>query len=386
MLVSHQLGSVRRALWAVIAALLTLSSTAVAFHEGDKAGAKVAAEGNDRPLAAPTATDQAALALAELVTTTTTTAPPPPPTTQPPPPPTTAKPKPPPPTPQPKAAAAGLRAPRLQPPPVPAGLKPYVGLGTWVDVYDWTATYTNGKPAFGPADVDRMADLGVQTLYLQASKHDAPQDLADPDLLMPILKRAKERGLRTVGWYLPTFVDLQRDLDRTMAIARLAEIDSVAVDIESKTVSDVNDRNTRLIQYSEALRNALPGRTIGAIVLPPVVLEVVNPNYWPNFPYKAIAPFYDVWQTMGYWTNRKADSGYRDAYRYTRENVDRLRANVGKADLPVHPIGGLGDGTRPEDVEAFRQAAVDTHAIGGSLYDFRTTRAECWAGMNGFRA
>jgi len=57
------------------------------------------------------------------------------------------------------------------------------------------------------------------------------------------------------------------------------------------------------------LRQALPGRTIGAIVLPPVVLEVVNTNYWPNFPWHGIAPFYDVWQTMGYWTNRTQSSG-----------------------------------------------------------------------------
>lgn len=385
MVASHHLGAVRRALWIATAVLLAASTLGAAVHD-DTAGARLTAEGNDRPNPGPI--QEAALAVADLVTTTTTTtAPPPPPTTSPPPPPTTAKPKPAPPKPPTTAAAAGpLRAPRLTPPAVPAGLTPYVGMGTWVDVYDWTATYTNGKPATTPADVDRMADLGVQTLYIQASKHDAPQDLADPDLLMPLLRRAKERNLRVVAWYLPTLVDPQRDLDRTLAIARLADVDSVAIDIEARNVSDVNDRNRRLVQYSQAVRDALPGRTLGAIVLPPVVLEVVNPNYWPNFPYKEITPFYDVWQTMGYWTNRKADSGYRDAYRYTKENVERLRANVGRADLPVHPIGGLGESTSPHDVEAFRQAAVDTRSIGGSLYDWRTTKGDAWPGMAGFRA
>ena len=390
MLATHHLGAVRRALWAAVAALLTLSSVAFAAHDDD-AAARLAAEGNGGPLIGGGISQvDSALALADLVTTTTTTAPPPPPPTTAAPPPTAA--------PKPKAAAAprptttqpkpagGLHAAQLRPPPVPVGLTPYVGMGTWVDVYDWTNTYTNGKPATTQADIDRMADLGVQTLYIQASKHDAPQDLADPELLLPLLRKAKERNLRVVGWYLPTLVDLQRDLDRMLAIARLADVDSVAVDIEARNVSDVNDRNRRLVQYSEALRQALPGRTIGAIVLPPVVLEVVNPNYWPNFPYKEIAPFYDVWQTMGYWTNRKADSGYRDPYRYTKENVDRLRNNVGRADLPVHPIGGLGAATSANDVEHFRRAAVDTASIGGSLYDWRTTKADSWPGMQGFRA
>jgi hypothetical protein len=269
---------------------------------------------------------------------------------------------------------------------VPVGLTPYVGLGTWSDVYDWSASYTNGNPGTGPADVDAMVARGVQTLYIQASKHDAPGDIVDPDLLKPILRRAKERGMRTVAWYLPTLVDPQRDLQRTVAIAALADVDSVAVDIEARNVSDVNDRNQRLIAYSKAVRDALPGRTVGAIALPPVVLEVVNPNYWPNFPYRQIAPFYDVWMTMGYWTNRKSNSGYRDAYRYTRENVERLRHDVGRADLPVHPIGGLGDGTTAGDVDAYRRAAIDTKSLGGSLYDWRTTKADAWSGMAGFRA
>ncbi len=150
-------------------------------------------------------------------------------------------------------------------------------------------------------------------------------------------------------------------------------------------MKDVAERNRRLVELSAALRQALPGRTISAIVLPPVVLEAVNPAYWPDFPYREIAAHYDVWMTMGYWTNRKESSGYRDAYRYTRENVDRLRANLG-ATVPVHPIGGLGAGTTPADVEAYRQAAIDTGSLGGSLYDWRTTAADSWPGMQGFWA
>jgi hypothetical protein len=365
--------------------LLVLSSSAVAIHDPGR-GTRVLADTWPGP-PAPLMGELAALGLSDVTTTTTsttttTTTAPPPPTTAAPRPTTTAAPA----RPKPAPAPAGpLSVGRLSPPAVPVGLAPYVGLGTWADVYDWSRSYTNNQPAMGPADVDRMADRGVQTLYIQASKRDAPGDLVDPDLLLPLLRRAKERGLRVVAWYLPTLTDMQRDLDRMIAIAKLDDVDSVAVDIESREVSDVNDRNNRLVQFSRALRAALPGRTIGAIVLPPVVLEAVNPGYWPGFPYKELASSYDVWMTMGYWTNRKESSGYRDAYRYTKENVERLRADVGVADLAVHPIGGIGDKTTPGDVEAYRRAAIETRSIGGSLYDWRTTTAECWPGMAGFR-
>ena len=60
---------------------------------------------------------------------------------------------------------------------------PYAGLGTWVDVYDWSREFTGGRPVVGPADVDAMAAAGVQTLYIQTAKAEDTGDLVDPDLL-----------------------------------------------------------------------------------------------------------------------------------------------------------------------------------------------------------
>ena len=266
-----------------------------------------------------------------------------------------------------------------------SGIAPYLGLGTWVDVYDWSFGYTNGKPTVVPGDVDRMVDAGVQTLYIQASKHDAPTDLVEPELLQAFLDRAKGRGLQVVAWYLPTLVDTGRDLQRLKAVAALRNVDGIAVDIEARNVPDVNERNDRLVDLSAALRRALPGRTIGGIVLPPVVLEVVNPNFWPAFPYREIAPFYDVWMTMGYWTNRTSASGYRDAYRYTKENVDRLRNNLGQPDAPVHPIGGIGNRTSAGDIEQFKRAVTAVRGIGGSIYDWHTTAPPLWDNLRPMR-
>lgn len=328
--------------------------------------------------------DVAVPALARMTgTETTTTTAPPPPTTAPPttPPPTSAPPLAPttPPAPPPPAPTTPLLAAAL---PVTAfDLTPYVGLGTWVDVYDWSRTYGRGD-LVGPAHVDQMAAVGVQTLYLQASKWDAPTDVLDPDLLLPIIRRAHQHGIRVVVWYLPTLVDPGADLRRLVAIAGL-DVEGVAVDIEARDVADVTERNRRLVELSVALRQALPGRALGAIVLPPVQIEDLNPRYWSPFPYAELAPLYDVWLTMGYWTFRS--HGWRDAYRYTFENVARLRRNLGRPDLPVHPIGGIGDRTTIGDVEGFVRAAYDQHVLGGSLYDWRTTAVELWPAQQPFR-
>ncbi len=281
----------------------------------------------------------------------------------------------------PPAASPGTRFAVAQ----SAGLAPYAGLGTWVDVYDWSATYTReSAPQVGPETVDLMAAEGVQTLYIQASKHDAPEDVLERDRLLAIIYRAQAKGMRVVAWYLPTLIDPAADMRRLLAVSSLP-VDGLAVDIEARNVSDVAERNRRLVQLSADLRAALPGRSLGGIVLPPVVMEEVNPNYWPGFPWREIAPYYDVWQTMGYWTERKASSGWRDAYAYTMENVLRLRRNLGLPEAAVHPIGGIGNRTTAEDLTGFHRAAVESASMGGSLYDWRTTSASLWPGLRPFR-
>ena len=265
-----------------------------------------------------------------------------------------------------------------------AGTAAYRGMGTWVDVYDWSATFTKGRPHVSPDAVDGMAEQGVQTLYIQASKHDAPSDVLEADLLREWIDRSRRQGIRVVAWYLPTLVYPARDLERMKAIAALP-VDGVAVDIESKDVAQLEERNRRLVEFSAELRKALPGRSIGGIVLPPVVLEAVNSAYWPSFPYRQLVPYYDVWMTMGYWTNRISGTTYRDANRYTTENVKRLRANLGLPNALVHPIGGIGDRTTVVDVAGYRTAVNDTDSIGGSLYDWRTTKPELWESLRAFR-
>jgi len=260
---------------------------------------------------------------------------------------------------------------------------PYADLGAWLDVYDWSATFTGGNPGAGLADIDRMAAMGVQTLYIQASKWDSPTDVLEPERLGPMIERAHALGMDVVGWYLPTLVDPVADLRRMLAIAAFG-VDGLAVDIEARNVGDVAERNRRLVGLAQALRVELPGRVLSAIVLEPVLLENVNPNYWPGFPWAELAPLFDVWQPMAYWSNRRSSSGYRDGYAYTAANIDRVRALIGQPDAVVHPIGGIGDRISAADIDAMVRAAGERRAIGGSIYDYRTTHDALWGPLQAF--
>ena len=262
----------------------------------------------------------------------------------------------------------------------------YRQLGTWVDVYDYAPAFgpASGAPALTPASVDKMAAAGIRTLYLQASI-DSPRStgiLEAPTLLGAFLNRAHNKGMKVVAWYLPSFTDLEADLQRLRAMRDFRAggqgFDGLAVDIEWTTgVPDTARRNAALIELSRRLR-AETDTAIAAIVLPPVLLEVVSQQYWPQFPWRSLAPYYDVWLPMAYWTDRTVASGYRDPQRYTSENITRIRANLGQPNAAVHVIGGIGGSSTAEQYRRFAAAARQGGAVGISLYDFRITEAAAW--------
>ena len=267
-------------------------------------------------------------------------------------------------------------------PPHKFTMEPYRGLGAWLDVYDWSASFAKHSPALEPDVVETLAAQGVQTLYIQASKWDAPELVLEQPRLMAFIDRAHQRGISVVGWYLPTYEDPGRDLQRMLAIAALP-VDGLAIDIESTKVRDVVERNRRVVEVSNALRAALPGEVLGAIPLEPILIEDINPRYWPDFPWAALAPSYDVWLPMAYWTNRRGP--WRDAYSYMAANIDRVRAHIGQPAAPIHALGGIGDITSVVDLQGFRRAALERSVLGGSIYDFRTTQGPHWPELIPFR-
>lgn len=262
-----------------------------------------------------------------------------------------------------------------------------------MDVYDFAPEFqaSGAPPPITPASVDTMAAQGIKTIFLQASKDDVrspPGDIVHPELVGAFVTKAHAKGIRVVAWFLPKLADVGADARRLGSLhdfrAEGQRFDGIGVDIEwRKDVPDAGERNARLIDLSRRIRAYAPEEALGAIVMPPVVTEVINPAFWPGFPWRELAPSYDVWLPMGYWTNRTGESGWRDAHRYTDENIRLLRERVGNPAVAVHAIGGIGDRSTPGDYSGFLKAAAGSRAIGASVYDYRTTTNESWAVLRG---
>jgi hypothetical protein len=270
-------------------------------------------------------------------------------------------------------------------------LDPFRGLGAWVDAFDYVPAFQEGgRPAPVNADtIEDLALLGTETLYLQASIDDPRSKglLTDRALVGALLERAHEEGVKVVAWYYPQLVDPARDQRRMDALVdfrwRGERFDAVAIDIESRQVPDVTERNARLVELARQTRKRAGELAVGAIVYPAVQMEVVNPNLWPDFPYKPLARHVDVWMPMAYWTYR--DPPYRDAFAYTEESVRRLRTNLADEDAVVHPIGGLGALSTTQDYVDFVRAARQVEALGWSVYDADTTFTSAWSVLRGRR-
>ncbi len=321
-----------------------------------------------RSPAVATAAGQSALAKIDLAAPTTTAAPEVPTTVATTVPPTTTTTAPPPPPPPPRAT--------------PWTVDPYRGTGVWVDVYDWTNEITRGRPTVGLEQIDQMADQGIQTIFIQTAHRRSPADVIEPERLLPMIDRAHARGMSVIAWYLPELVDTSLDLRRLLAAAALP-VDGVGVDIESRAVGDDAERTRRLIELSEGLRRNVGTKAISAITLDAVHIQVVNPAFWPGFPWPEIGALYDVIVPMAYWSGRKAE--WRIGDRYIVENIDRIRASTGRPDIPIHIAGGIADGITLDDVAGMIWAIDVRGAIGGSLYDWNTSQAPQWALLGALR-
>ncbi|MDG2211663.1 MAG: hypothetical protein P8K64_06705 [Acidimicrobiales bacterium] len=265
----------------------------------------------------------------------------------------------------------------------------YWGLGTWVDSYDMDPTYVN-TPTVTPADITDMAGSGIRTLYMQAARSDsrARWPITDPWILTEFLLTAHEEGIEVVAWYLPKWNSSTEDIERLLALSEFEVLghsfDGIAVDIEwNNDGLEGSERSQRLFNLSSELREFVGDDPLGAIVMPPVLTEEINPDFWPDFPWREIAPIYDVWLPMSYWSFRTEE--HADPYYYSGESIRLLRTYLGDPEAKVHGIGGIGldDGTNLpdpgeplasiDDLQAFVDSLIDTNSIGGSIYDWATT-------------
>jgi hypothetical protein len=261
--------------------------------------------------------------------------------------------------------------------PAPARLAVFAGLSTWIDLYDELAP---------EEQVARAAAGGAQAIFVQSARFNSPADVHDPARLAAVIERAHDHGLRVMVWYIPDHVDPAVDLRRSQAAIAFTtprgdRADGFGLDIELETVTDIAQRTDSLLAVSAALRQWVgPDYPMAAIVLPPLQLERRR-DWWPNFPYAALRPYYDVYIPMSYSSYRGKD--YETTYNWNFRNVVDMRTLTGDPDLPVHLAGGIADNLPA--VDAFVDAARDGKVIGGGLYDLETTPPTSWEQLRRLR-
>jgi hypothetical protein len=313
------------------------------------------------------------------------------------------------PTPVTATAAAPAATPTAAAPP-PDPILAYRGLGAWMDWFDYGHPWSPDPASI----IDQMAQRGVRTLFLQTGLWAQGPDMLNPAVFDTLLDHAHARGIRVVGWYLPGFADIDHDIRASLAVLAYTSpsgqhFDGFAPDIEdlsaiqqagrhTVTVSlprsracpkgctnsvavdaspvDVLARfNAGISEYSRRLRASVPaGTTLGAIVLD-AKNNARTPGYWTGFPWPDIAARYDVVLPMAYWSvNKPAACPAADAGSYIRDVVSMTESLMGTP-RPIHPIGGIADCLKAQDVTTYVDATKASGSIGGSLYDFLTTQA-----------
>lgn len=257
------------------------------------------------------------------------------------------------------------------------GVTVFSGLGAWVDLYD----YQEAGAALSPdSAVNDLSSRGVRTLYLQTSRFSVAYDVA-PEAGRWV-DAAHAAGMDVVGWYLPGYGDMPRDLRRSLAISNLVtprggRFDAVGIDIEAHSGWGGNNEvprttmNTRAVELQRQVR-ARTNAPLAAITPQPSATDGAGET-WEGFPWAGVGASSDLVLPMSYWPKACRDACVRD---YTLTNARDAAAWSGR---PVH-IAGRGypsaDGTQvsDSDIRAFVDGAVAAGVRGGSVYDYASTR------------
>ncbi|HEX9775973.1 MAG TPA: hypothetical protein VGB83_10395 [Actinomycetota bacterium] len=253
-------------------------------------------------------------------------------------------------------------------------------LGAWIDLYD--TDYT------AAARIQTLVDHDVRTLYIQTGRYDRNGLVNNAAWIDGWLKEAHDRGIRVVGWYLPAYDQfLDRDVRRTVQVFKYVSadgerFDAVAVDIEYRGETETRKEfNTGIVKHLRRVRAKVGNKyPVGGITPAPLGMALA-PDYWKGFPWGQIGRYSDVVLPMSYWSYRRSSGQCPDdplycEYRYTIENTKRAGSRTG---LPVHVIGGVANVVTNAQVGRFVDGALTTDAIGGSIYDYKTTKAKFWA-------
>ena len=274
------------------------------------------------------------------------------------------------------SAVSMISATANYPAPLPVNdlaLAPYQGLGFWIDMYSWRKVHTKNKKftstyqPFSCDSIDEAASYGARSLFIQTAMPVETPTILDPADLTQLIACAKRNNLYVVSWYYPQLLNVNLDFARALASATIPGVDAFALDIESRKVGEVFDRNKRLIDLSDRLHAASPNMALAAVTYTPYNLDVAQPSTWPYFPWAALAKDFAVWQPMTYWNVRKGDLARGDAY--TTHTINGLRTHLGP-NARINIVGGLSSNGKEITGMIDSMQLAGPGIIGGGIYQW----------------
>lgn len=262
------------------------------------------------------------------------------------------------------------------PPDISRPREAFAGVGIWAD---WTEL-KGSSPAFTTKNIEMAADAGVTTFYLQVARQSGGDPLNNRKQLQTLIAAAHDRDMRVVGWYLPTLLGNARDTEIAVAAKKIG-VDAITLDIEYRDKGTAAERNKNLEALHTALEQALgKDYPLAATVLPPVLFESVNPDWWGGaYPYSIALKRFDATLVMSYPVDRRGK--YADAYVEAGADAAYLRAYAEEAlvsDPQIHLITGYGDKFTREAAEAAALAANERCLLGFSIYSPTTIDSKGW--------
>jgi hypothetical protein len=253
---------------------------------------------------------------------------------------------------------------------------PFVGLGTWVDIY--AAEWADPESA-----VAAMAKHHVKTLYLETGNYSHAASVFRPDRAGRFIDAAHAAGLQVVAWYLPAFLNVKIDARKALGAINFQSatgerFDGFALDIEATSVRSLSIRDHRLLQLSARLRHAVPSHyRLGAITPSPVGM---SPSYWPEIPYRSLTRYYNAFLPMAYFTLRGIH-GRAATRNYLAQTVSSIRTASSNPTFPIHIVGGLSGSMSAKQTAGFVEGVARTKPRGYSLYAFGQTTPAMWRAL-----
>ncbi|MBV9292174.1 MAG: hypothetical protein JO222_06970 [Frankiales bacterium] len=269
---------------------------------------------------------------------------------------------------RPKPAVRAADLPR----PVRVAAHRHVDLGAVTGKGMWLTTWADTKVDV-PTVIARARAAGVHQLWVRTGG--TYQGWYGDRLLTRLLPAAHAAGIKVIAWDFPTLSDPLRDVRRARhdLTGRWAgqRLDGFSADLE--TIYEGTFETPRRVQvYLSRVRVLAGAMPVIATVLRPTPEQLVT------YPYRAEAPYVDVFAPMVYWSCNEpgatALSALKPLVRMRPVHLIGQSYNMG-------PEGGRHGMPTAREIWRFLDVARRAGAVGASLYDYSESRAPQWRAL-----